>query len=271
VGLPKNDWADEGWREEVEKIVRFWMDTGLDGLTIDAPIFYIGMTWEENNRRISNVIQSYGNTFLQPEGSQRTGWITEGNYNSMLDYGIFEWSESEEDAIDLAIKTGDPRAIEDVLMRYRDVRVAHGGVLSKTVRAYENPKLRHLYRATVAAIGDILIYSRRAGSPDAEETWILKTKKDHTALQQLSVRRKLDTNADNKYYAFINTAPDNAERILVILNFQKNEPSIQVDLSGVAARGLVDLRTGEWHDRRDTFHADLPGYGYRFFRIIPDQ
>jgi len=271
VGLPQNDWGYDGWAEEVEKIIRCWMDTGLDGLTIDAPIYYIGMTWEKNNRYITDVIESYGNTFRQPEGSQLAGWITEGNYNCMIDYGIGEWTEEGDDAIDLGIKSGDPRAIEDVLRRYRDVRVAHGGVLYKTVRSYRDARQRHLYRATLAAVGDILVYTRRAGSPDAEETWILNIKHEHPALQQLGPRRKLPTNADDKYYAFLRTAPDNSERILVVLNFQSTPQTVDVDLRGVHSGGLLELRTSERIEYQDLLEVELPAYGYRLYLVKPPE
>ncbi len=269
IGLPQNDWGSDEWPKEAERIVRFWMDTGLDGLTIDAPIYYIGMTWEKNNRHIANVIASYGNTFRQPEGSQQVGWITEGNYNCMIDYGIAEWTDDGEDAIDVGIKSGDPRSIEDVLRRYRDVRVAHGGVLYKTVRSYRDVRHRHLYRATLAATGEILVYTRRAGSPDANETWILKTKDKHPALQQLASRRKLNTNADDKYYAFLCTAADKSERILVVLNFQDSRETVKIDLSGVNTTKLVELKSGQTVEHQDTFKVKLPAYGYRFYQVLP--
>jgi len=271
VGLPQNDWGSDEWPKEAEKIVRFWMDTGLDGLTIDAPIYYIALTWEKNNRHITDVLESYGNTFRQPEGSQLVGWITEGNYNCMIDYGIAEWTDEGKDAIDVGIKSGDPRAIENVLRRYRDVRVAHGGVLYKTVRNYSDTRRRHLYRATVAAVGEILVYTRRAGSPDAEETWILNTKRRHPALQQLGSRRKVPTNADDKYYAFLRTAADKSERILVVLNFQPTAETVKIDLSGVNTTGLVELKSCQPLEHQDTFKVKLPAYGYRFYQVLPPK
>ena len=271
VGLPQNDWGSDEWPKEAERIVRFWMDTGLDGLTIDAPIYYIGMTWEKNNRHITNVIASYGNTFRQPEGSQQVGWITEGNYNCMIDYGIAEWTDDGEDAIDVGIKSGDPRPIEDVLRRYRDVRVAHGSVLYKTVRSYRDVRHRHLYRATLAATGEILVYTRRAGSPDTEETWILNTKAQHPAMQQLASRRKLNTNADDKYYAFLCTAVDKSERILVVLNFQDSGETVEVDLSGVNTTKLVELKSGQLIKHQEVFKIELPAFGYKFFKILPSE
>jgi hypothetical protein len=266
IGLPQNDWGYDGWAEEAGKTVRFWMDTGMDGLIIDAPIFYIGMSWEKNNRYISDVIASYGNTYRQPEGSERAGWITEGNYNSLQDYRL---GEGREEAIRKAIATGDPRGIETALQGSHDIIVAHGGVLYKVVPSYDDVAKRHLYRATVAAIGDILAYTRRSGSPDAEETWILNTKQSNPALHQLSIRRKIDTNDDEKYYAFVRTAADTSQRMLVVLNFQPTPQEITVDLSGVHAGNLVNLRDGARYKREDHFNVNLPGYGYGFFELAP--
>jgi hypothetical protein len=142
-------------------------------------------------------------------------------------------------------------------------------VLYKPVRRYEDDRKTHLYRATVAAVGDILVYTRRAGSPGAEETWILNTKHQHPALQQLGARRKIDTNADERFYAFIRTAPDRSERILVVLNFQPERQNVTVDLSGLNSAGLMDLRSGGIRGHEESFKVDLPAYGYRFFQILP--
>ena len=40
IPLPQNNWGSEEWRKEAERIVRFWMDTGIDGMLIDAPLCY---------------------------------------------------------------------------------------------------------------------------------------------------------------------------------------------------------------------------------------
>ncbi|MBA7654032.1 hypothetical protein ES703_61905 [subsurface metagenome] len=243
------------------------MDTGLDGMIIDAPIYYIGLTWEKNNRYMSEVIESYSNTFRQPEGSHNIVWITEGRYNCLQDYGLGEWRG--DNVIRNAIETGDPRPIEQALRNYHDIVVANGGVLYRHVRRYDDTSKNHLYRATVAAIGDIVVYSRRAGSPDSEETWVLKTKLTHPAMHQLSIRRKLPTNADEKYYAFLRTAKDKSERILVVLNFQSTPQTVEVDLSVVAASGLAELRSGGLFEHQGSFKVKLPAYGYRFYQVLP--
>ena len=267
VALAQNDWGFEEWQNEAERIVRFWMNTGIDGMRIDAPIFYTGLTWEQNRRHITDVIASYGNTFSQPEGSRDVAWITDGGYNSIQDDGLRLWGNKwqQKNSIITALETGNPRPIEESLRNYHDKMVAAGAVLYLRVRTSDDLSKSHLVWATVATIGDLVAsYS----DTDGEETWILETKQLHPALHQLSTRRKLQTNADDKYYAFLRTAADGSERILVVLNFQPKPQTVEVDLSGVATTGLVELKNCELIERQNPFKVELPVYGYRFYQIL---
>jgi len=217
-------------------------------------------------------------------------WITEGGYNCLRDYGLRLW---DNDVIMTAIETGDPWPIEESLRDYHDIAVTAGGILYQRVSNYDEPAKRHLARATVAAVGDLVVYSRQSGDPDTEEKWILKTKRVHPALHQLSTRRKLVTNADDKYYAFLKTAADKSERMLVVLNYQSSPQTIDIDVSGVAMSGLLELESGElivpknhfevelpvygnrFHQnalpaiRLPSLRVELPGYGYRFYQVLP--
>ncbi len=266
VGLPQTNWFSEEWAKEAERIVRFWMDTGLDGMSNDAPNFYTGLTWEKNNRHITEVIESYGNTYNQAEGGRYVVFITEGGYNCLHDYGLRLWDNKwNKDSIINALETGEPRPIEESLRNYHDRIVAAGGILYRGVRTNDDLSKRHLERATLAGIGNLI-----GGSSDldVEETWIMETKRLHPALHQLSSRRNLQTNADDKYYAFLKTAADRSERILVVLNFQPTVQSVEVDLSGVAAAGLVELKYGELIVHQNPFKVELPAYGYRSYQVL---
>jgi len=66
----------------------------------------------------------------------------------------------------------------------------------------------------------------------------------------------------------VRTAADRSERILVVLNFQPTPQTIEVDLSGVAASGLVELKEGKLVGYQNPFRATLPAYGYRLFQIL---
>jgi hypothetical protein len=67
----------------------------------------------------------------------------------------------------------------------------------------------------------------------------------------------------------LRTAPDRSERMVVVLNYQPAPQTIELDLSGVAAAGLREVRNGFFIERRSKIQLDLPAYGYRFFELVP--
>jgi hypothetical protein len=60
-------------------------------------------------------------------------------------------------------------------------------------------------------------------------TRLLELKRRHPALRQLSTRRQVPTNADDKAYAFLRTAADRTERVLVVMNFQNAPTMVTLD------------------------------------------
>ena len=67
VRLPQYNWFSDEFQEECEKVVRFWMDTGVDGMMIDAVNWYVGCDWAKTRKRMTDVINSYGSE-VQPAG-----------------------------------------------------------------------------------------------------------------------------------------------------------------------------------------------------------
>ena len=65
------------------------------------------------------------------------------------------------------------------------------------------------------------------------------------------------------------TAADASERLLVVLNFQSTGQTVEVDLSGMAAPGLVDLKSGSVSPRTIPFRVELPAYGYKLYQVKP--
>jgi hypothetical protein len=279
IPLPQINWGSKEWRHEAERIVRFWMDTGIDGMLIDAPLCYPYQTWE-HNRRIVDVIKDYGNVLIDPEGGRDPAWITESGYNCIHEYGLsfnpdtYQW---QKDAIVESIETGDPREIEIRLKRYHDQMLDAGAVLySRGLKSWDGKfslAKRHLQHALLTGIGDIIVYSKWEGNnPDAEETRLLKMKSRHPALYPVASRRKLVTNDDSKAYAFLKTSKDGSERVLAVYNFQSSPQSVQVEIGVVSTSGVIDLTNLEMTQINSQFEpliVDLPAYGYRFFNIIP--
>jgi glycosidase len=275
IDLPQYNWDNREWQEEAEKVIRFWMDTGLDGMIIDAPPWYANFTWETCRKRITDVIKSYGNVYIQAEGSGGgpegpESWITEGGFNSIQDYG-FEYPSDIEDAhaIRYAIEEGNPEYIEEALIRYHDRVLSVGGVLYCRVPKLQERQKKILATATVAFLGNlVLLTQQQIGSPhDLDVKWILDTKKVHPALHQTGYRRKIQTNNDKKYYAFLKTAADKSERILVVFNFQSSPQAVDVTMDGIDTRALIDLRNEDSVKRKNPLKVQLPAYGYRLFQL----
>ncbi len=253
------------------------MDTGIDGVLIDAPLCYPYQTWEHNKKHIVDVVAGYGNTLIQPEGGSDAAWMTESGYNCIQNYGLYyklntyKWVEN--DVISRAIKTGNPRNIEENLQFYHDVMTQAGAVLyTKPGRIEAGIIQLNLHRAVLAGIGDIIAYTKYGQMPEAEETKILKMKYEHSALHPVATRRKMTTNDDDKYYAMLKTSKDGSERILAVFNFQPKPQIVNVDISVIATSGLVNLREDESIKRESQFvpfSIERPAYGYKFYKVLP--
>jgi sucrose-6-phosphate hydrolase SacC (GH32 family) len=273
VRLPQYDWSSAALQEEAEKIVRFWMDTGIDGMVIDAVNWYVGCTWELTRRRMTDVIASYGNAYAQPEGAgafreDPVAWITEGGWNSVQDYGLGIWWEDGTNVIRNAIESADPRPLEGALRAYHDRVVEAGGSLYFQPTELDDEARSRLAFATLATLGVLVQVEYRPDRPlGAEERWLLKAKSEHPALHQLSRRRRIPTVSDDKHYASLRTAAHGGERVLVVLNFQKDAQEVALDLSGLDASALVDLRTGERIARQSTLRLPLAPFGYRLLAV----
>ena len=102
VRLPQYNWGSEEFQQECEKIVRFWMDTGIDGMMIDAVNWYVGCDWAKNRKRMTDVIASYGGKYSQPEGAgafhdDPVPWVTDGGWTCVQDYGLgIFWEEGQQ-------------------------------------------------------------------------------------------------------------------------------------------------------------------------------
>lgn len=277
VGLPHYNWANPEWQQDAEKILRFWMDTGLDGMIMDAPGMYSGSNWEITRRRITGVIDSYGNVLMQPEGGgslfeDPEAWITEGGFNCMQDYRLMEL-RGLPSPVRVALESGDPRPIEACLEAYHDRVVAQGGVLYLTtggrLRVADEQKQQLALEIGVLA-GDIVSCgtAQALRFPEGLQR-LFALKQEHPALQNLATRRPIRTTADDKHYAFLRTAADRSERILVVINVQPTEQTIDMDLSGVANAGLVDLANNLEMPRTSYFKATVPALSYRLFVVKP--
>jgi hypothetical protein len=275
IDLPQYNWLSSEWQEEAAKIVRFWMNTGIDGMIVDAVNWYAGYTWDKGHALITDIIRSYGDKYSQPEGGggfheDPTAWITEGGWVSVQDYGLNLWWEKQNVVLKNAIETGDPRPIEESLRSYHDRVVAVGGTLNMTFPKVEGVAQQHLAAAMVATTGQLITdWSGKDENiaNDPEIQWLLKTKAVHPALFQMGPRRKLPCKDEARNYAFIRTATDGSERILVVANFGATPQAVEFDTSGLNAKTIKDLKTGEAISMANPLKVATDAYGYRLFLL----
>jgi len=275
IDLPQYNWQSSEWPEEAANIVRFWMDTGIDGMIVDAVNWYVGYTWDKGRHDITDIIRSYGDKYSQPEGAggfheDPVAWITEGGWFSVQDYGLNLWWDKHNVVLKNAIDAGDPRPIEASLRSYHDRVVSAGGTLNMTIPPLAGMEKLHLAAAIVATTGQFITdWSSKDENiaTDPEIQWLLKTKAVHPALFQMAPRRKLPSKDDSKHYAFMRTAVDKSERILVVTNFAVTPQTVEIDTSGLSAKSAEDLKTGERMLVTNPLRISANAYGYRLFSL----
>jgi len=279
VRLPQYNWGSREFQEEVEKMIRFWMDTGIDGMMIDAVNWYVGCDWDLNRRYITGAIASYGSKYSQPEGAggfqeDPVPWITEGGWTCVQDYGLGIFWVKNSNLVTKAIESGDPSPLERALRDYHDRVVEVGGTLFFNPPKFEDERKSHLAMASVASVGDLVSLSGVVDGkwspifPDAEESRILKWKATHPSMHNLSRRQALPVAAPNKHYVFLRVARDGSERMIVVLNFQAEAQTVEVNLSGIDFDGITDLESNTRIDRQVQWKIEMPAYAYRFFQVV---
>lgn len=276
IHLPQYNWVDDAWPSEAEKVVRFWMDTGLDGMVIDAVNWYVGYTWEKGNRRITGVIASYGTTFSQPEGGgafhsdDPVGWVAEGHWSNIYDYGLGIWWEQGNDPLKESVEKGDPRILETALRSYHDRVLAAGSSLYAPVPRMQNDEQQQFVEALLATSGDLLCYCNSAEQkgPAKGNISLLKMRASHPALYLDSTRRRIPSQDDSKFYSILRSSADKSERILAIFNFQPTAQTVRVDLGAIDAHELTDLSTNSQVDNaQGEFAVSLSAYAYHLYSV----
>ena len=282
--MPQFNFGKVAWQEECRRVVRFWMERGIDGMMVDAVPDYTNCTFEINNSTITDVVHEFPNTFVLPEGAgirnDPVPWITEGHYDGVIDYGIATGRRWEQ-AITIALKTGNPRGIEIKLRLYRDRVVAAGGVtwanprLMSVTKDKLSPAQMLLEVVTLATVGELIVVHDDIFEPvwptgfETKLREIVKAQRDYPALRATGPRRRLPTINDSLFYAFLRTPPDGKaardQEVLVVFNFQNSYRVMEVYLDWEAQ--LTDIFSMERRATERTLQLSLPPYGYGIFEV----
>lgn len=275
--LPQYSWSSPAWPQEAERVANFWMKTGLDGMVVDAVNWYVGYDWKKNAGLIQALRGFHSDKLMLPEGGgafhtdDPTGWIRDGRWTALYDYGLDIWWEKDSRPMLESITSGDPAIFEQALRSYHDRVVAAGGVLIQPVLDFKDPGKQRLAEGLLATSGDMLCYCEPVhsiihpapGIPD-----LLKIKAKHPALYQNSTRRRIPTNNDKSVYATLHYAADKSEEILAVFNFSSTPVAVEVDAGSIDANRYHDLESRDASPSGSAaLRFNLAGYGHRIFQV----
>lgn len=277
--LPQYNWASPDWPREASRVVDFWMKTGLDGMVVDAVNWYAGYDWRKNATLMATIRHHPGDKLMLPEGGgafhtdDPTGWISDGTWSALYDYGLDIWWEKDSRPMLASINTEDPAIFEQALRNYHDRVVAAGGILIQPVLDFKDTGKQRLAEGLLATSGDMLCYCASGQSvirPAPGISDLLKLKARHPALYQNSTRRRIATNRDKSLYATLRSSADKSERLLVVFNFSAQSIGAEVDSGAINASHYRDLESGDMADiGSGKLSFELAGYGHRIFRVEP--
>lgn len=284
---PQYDWGQDAWPPEAEKVLRHWLDTGVDGFVIDAAHDYLHLGLEQEQAIITGIPASYGNRFILPEGTSGGNpkyWIGTQGYTHVFDNVVTDWDDETYAAP--AIRRHNPSYIERHLQQVRDVAVTLGGGSYSTngVRGtLRGDQRQHILQAAVLVgtgvlmqIDGLVTYNLLWADTRSGIDKVFQAANTNPALAPGASREQVPTNDDTKYYAVMRTTMDGTQHVLNIFNFQDTEQTITVNLAGsgiTVPQTPVDLLNGgNAPDITDaSYTVRLPSYGFVFCGVMADQ
>ncbi len=276
VALPQYNFASTAWQEECKRIVRFWMETGIDGMLIDAPFCYLNCDFTINNQCITDIVREYPNQYLQPEGGGAAGeslerWLLEAGYNSLQDYSICRFSHPVT-LIGEAIQAGDPSRLEPALSTWRETVVRTGGTTYlSTFWDAPLPEPQFLLELiTIVTTGAILLDDGKLLQMDlSQETRsrlarVLKLCANTDTLRINGGRELIHD--QNGLYVFARFGQQPSQKAIVVLNYTDEEKAFSLPVEkGKEYRSPL---TGASVPCDSPIQGTLPPYGYEIYLNI---
>ncbi len=235
--LPQAYWGEPSkWPQEVANILDFWMGFDFDGMTIDAPDFYSGSTWDQHRDIITSRISSYDNQYIEAESAHGISWVTKGGYQGLWDYELAELKS-------LIVKEKKVAGIVEA-MAYRNSLVENGGMGALHLWFNEEIERRTMELAFMVGLGDLAyIAGPQPYSLTDQEKELLALKKEHPALHNDS--RIIDFNIiDDRILTVNKISNDQSENIVFIINagakdYQINEKDLEIEVDKLVRLELL--------------------------------
>lgn len=278
------DFNKPGARAEIEKLTKYWLDTGVDGFMWDDghnAMNFQGKEREVFKYHMADLAKTYTPndkwiTFESTQGDQGdaylkfglTSWFNFADVDNMNDYtGITLYDDNADSLEDAFKKTDFARS---------NGQTTHAWASSDP---YPSEALMRVQEAALLAGAGILY-----GTPeydiylqwpkDIRDNWdeVLRTVNANKALLPSASRTRVPTNPDPKIYAMQRTSKDGSQTVLLIYNFNKiqTDISVQLEASGLSlCQTPYDLYTKQPAPTitKDVYTIKLPPYGFRMLQV----
>ncbi len=286
--IPSYNFNNQEWRDECENYLRFWAEKGIDGLYLDAPEVYDGITDDIIQKYIVDVLNSYEGLSTNAEGSgDYNRWIGRYGFNCIQGFDLYGWGGGGRSEVLNAMRNKTPGALNDMSKGYRDrVTSLYGVTLTPPMwemkatideRIFETAYLTTVGTLFANHCGDKMFVAQ-----DIMKKWpqedrerfhnLIRTQNSYAGLAPSGQRTILPTSSSKSYLAFKRSNPDGNVSALVIFNFRDQERKMTVDLtnSGISVNQIpVDLLTGREAEpiTSEKYTVTLPPYGYKILGV----
>lgn len=274
-GHPAVDLAQVAGRDYVKKVMKFWLDLGVDGFEYDSPESFWGQTDDLIKQLLITDPNAYGQKYLLREGGTASYLYAEDNDRLGFTHVVLS---GDDDARSVAtdVMNGDLSVdgLEQHFQAYLDARREAGrGSKAFSIYATLSPSERALEAAVLAGNGAFMeidydeIYVRLDSESQRRYDEVFVALARSTAEAPGASRQRLPAGPSDRYYAVLRTSPAGGARALNVYNFTSRAGTVEVDLrgSGIMPGDVpLDLVTNQPADAVSgaEYQVSLPALGY---------
>jgi hypothetical protein len=300
-GYPALDYANRQTRDYVKGVLRFWLDTGVDGIEYDYPLSFLGMRSDDMTFVDPNMVDVLITTplthsprakWLHAEGAGQfwdEGWNDAVGFNHILingdeDHWSFPYAVMDDGASDRRKTVADLEAHWREFFDRRRERNPDLGVNAWSLYVFDmSPEQRALDAAVQAGMGALYsidveeIYTRLTVEEQTAYDDVFRALKRSPALTPGASRVQRPANicgagSADQVYAIERTSTDGTRTALNIYNFTNTSQCITVDLTDsviTVPQTPVDLSTQQEGSPITSalYDVQLPAFGYLFLDV----
>ncbi len=254
---PQYDWASSDYQAYARRILTHWLDTGIDGVIVDAVNWYLNCDFGILKKNVTDVVHLYPNAVCIPEGSTGFGdsflpWVEEGGFD-MIEGQTFHsdlhWNGS---GIMDAVNAQNADLIEKRLSVCRSARkkgIVSWSYLSWGRQWTSEQRLLEIALLLAAGIMTEIIPSYLNDFTPAQHDILrrLICLSTFPALDPISPRKRSPIDGNKSCYALI--SGKESDKMLCMFNLSARAQTIYID--SPAGRSPLSL----------------PAYGFAFIQI----